>query len=168
MTTPRENLEAWLRDAYAMEGQAVTLLETQIERLDHYPQAIPRLRQHPEETRAQQAAVEECLGRLGASPSSFKEGAMKFGATMQGMVHGMASDEVLKHALGSHAFEQFEAGCYASLATAARTAGEPEIARTCERLMQQEQAMADWVWQQLPVLTTQYLERSAEGGPAKR
>ena len=47
----------------------------------------------------------------------------------------MASDEVLKHALASHAFEQFEAGCYCSLTAAAEEAGEPEIARSCERIM---------------------------------
>jgi hypothetical protein len=33
---PRDNLIAWLRDAYAMEGQAIELLEQQIERLEHY------------------------------------------------------------------------------------------------------------------------------------
>ena len=39
MTThPRDNLIAWLGDAYAMEGQAVELLERQIERLDHDPE----------------------------------------------------------------------------------------------------------------------------------
>ena len=168
MTTPRENLVAWLRDAYAMEGQATELLESQIQRLENYPQAQPRLRQHLEETKQQQAAIEECLGRLGERPSSLKEATMKFGANVQGMLHGLAGDEVLKHALGSHAFEQFEAGCYHSLGVAAEAAGEPEIARTCKRLMEQEQAMAAWVWEQIPTLTSTFLERDASGGPAKR
>ena len=168
MTTPREDLISWLRDAYAMEGQATQLLETQIERLDNYPEALPRLRQHLQETREQQAMVEQCLARLDADPSALKESAMKFAATMQGMLHAMSSDEVLKHALASHAFEQFEAGCYRSLTAAAETVGEPEIARTCEQIMRQEQEMAHWVWEQLPHMTEKYLRRAATGAEAKR
>ena len=168
MTTPRENLTNWLRDAYAMEGQAIELLETQIKRLENYPEALPRLRQHLHETREQQTQVEQCLARLDADPSALKESAMKFAATMQGMLHAMSSDEVLKHALASHAFEQFEAGCYRSLMAAAETVGEPEIARSCEQIMRQEQDMARWVWEQLPPMTEKYLRRAASGAEAKR
>ena len=166
MTTSRENLTNWLRDAYAMEGQAIQLLETQIERLESYPEALPRLRRHLDETREQQSQVEQCLHRLGTDTSTVKDTAMKIGATMQGMMHSMAGDEVLKHALGSNAFEHFEAGCYESLMIAAETAGEPEIARTCQRIMEQELDMAAWVWEQLPGLTQKYMER-AEAGAAE-
>ena len=168
MTTARENLTSWLRDAYAMEGQAIELLEAQIKRLESYPEALPRLRSHLNETGEQQTQVEQCLHRLGTDPSTLKESAMKFAANVQGMMHAMAGDEVLKHALGSHAFEQFEAGCYESLMVAAETAGEPDIARTCQRIMEQELDMAAWVWEQLPALTHKYLERSASGESAKR
>jgi ferritin-like metal-binding protein YciE len=167
MTTPRENLISWLSDAYAMEGQATELLEAQIKRLEHYPEALPRLRQHLQETRQQQSEVERCLHRLGTDPSTLKETAMKFAANVQGMLHAMAGDEVLKHALGSYAFEHFEAGSYQSLMVAAETAGEPEIARTCQRIMEQELDMAAWVWDQLPHLMQKYLERSTSGAEAK-
>ena len=167
MTTARENLTNWLRDAYAMEGQAIELLETQINRLENYPEALPRLRRHLDETREQQRQVQECLQRLGTDSSALKTAAMKTGATMQGMLHAMAGDEVLKHALGSNAFEHFEAGCYESLMVAAETAGEPEIARTCQRIMEQELDMAAWVWEQLPGLTQKYMERSESGAEAK-
>jgi ferritin-like metal-binding protein YciE len=93
---------------------------------------------------------------------------MKLGANVQGMLHGLAGDEVLKHALGSHAFEQFEAGCYRSLSVGAEAAGEPQIAQTCSRLMEQEQAMAAWFWEQIPDLTSTFIERDATGGAAKR
>jgi len=39
MTSLRENLAAWLRDAYAMKGQAIELLESQSNRLENYPEA---------------------------------------------------------------------------------------------------------------------------------
>jgi ferritin-like metal-binding protein YciE len=168
MTTARENLISWLRDAHAMEGQAITLLETQLERLEHYPEAKPRLQQHLQQTRDQVAAVERCLGKLGADPSTFKDSAMKLSATMQGMMSAMSTDEVLKHALASSAFEQFEASSYRSLVAAAEQAGESEIARTCEQLMKEEQDMAKWMWDQIPHLTKQYLAREATGASAKR
>lgn len=168
MTTPRENLAVWLRDAHAMEGQATQLLEAQIGRLEHYPEALPRLRQHLEETRAQQAAIEGCLEQIGSEHSALKESAMKLAANVQGMLHGLASDEVLKHALASHAFEQYEAGCYRALAVTAEAAGEAQIAATCRRIEEEEVAMAKWVWEQLPSLTRQYLDRAATGAAAKR
>ena len=68
----------------------------------------------------------------------------------------------------SPAFEHFEAASYCSLAAAAEDAGEPEIAKTCEGIVQQELAMADWVWRQLPPLTHKYLQRSEAGVQAKR
>jgi ferritin-like metal-binding protein YciE len=168
VATAKESLAAWLRDAHAMEGQAVSLLETQIQRLDSYPEALPRLRDHLAETKDQRAKVEQCLQKLGEDTSTLKDATMKVGANLQGLAHMMSSDEVLKHALASNAFEHFEAASYCSLAAAAEDAGEPEIARTCEGIMQQELAMADWVWQQLPPLTHKYLQRSEAGVQAKR
>jgi hypothetical protein len=50
---------------------------------------------------------------------------------------------------------------------AAETASEPEIARTCQRIMEQELDMAAWVWDQLPHLTEKYLERARSGAEAK-
>jgi ferritin-like metal-binding protein YciE len=168
MTTPRESLAAWLRDAHAMEGQAETLLKTQIDRLKNYPEALPRLRAHLQETEDQRAALEQCLERLGESTSGLKDGTMKVAANLQGLMHAMSSDEVLKNALASAAFEQFEAASYRMLVTAANVAGEPEIARVCETIMEQEVAMADWVWSQLAPLTEKYLQLDLAGAEAKR
>jgi len=168
MTSTRDSLAAWLRDAHAMETQAITLLETQLKRLESYPEALPRLRQHLEETKDHQAKVEGCLYKLGEETSTLKDAAMKVGASLQGVMHMMSTDEVLKHALASNAFEHFEAASYCSLAAAAEDAGEPEIAKTCENIMKQELAMADWVWQQLPPMTHKYLHREETGVQAKR
>ncbi len=168
MTTPRESLAAWLRDAHAMEGQAETLLTAQIERLENYPEALPRLRSHLEETKAQRQALETCLEQLGESTSSLKDGTMKVAANLQGWMHAMSGDEVLKNALASAAFEQFEAASYKMLVSAARVADEPEIARTCETLLEQEVSMADWVWSELQPLTEKYLRRELAGAEAKR
>jgi ferritin-like metal-binding protein YciE len=168
MTSPRESLAAWLRDAHAMEGQAETFLQTQIDRLKNYPEALPRLKSHLEETKQQKAAVERCLKQLGEDTSVLKDSTMKVAANLQGMAHAMSSDEVLKNALASAAFEQFEAASYRMLVSAAEVAGEPEIARICTTIMEQEVAMADWVWGQLQPMTQKYLSLEVAGADAKR
>ncbi|WP_333793540.1 ferritin-like domain-containing protein [Hyphomicrobium sp.] len=168
MTSARDSLAAWLRDAHAMEGQAETLLSAQIERLQNYPEALPRLRSHLEETKAQRQALERCLEKLGENTSTLKDGTMKMAANLQGWMHALSGDEVLKNTLASAAFEQFEAASYRMLVCAAKIAGEPEIARTCEHIMEQEVSMADWVWSELEPLTEKYLQREMAGMEAKR
>jgi len=117
-----------------MESQAVSLLETQASRLETYPEARAKIQAHPEETHRQRDAVEECLGKLGSDPSTLNDVTQKTIANVQGMFHAMSEDEVLKHALGGYSFEQFEAASYRMLPAAAREAGEPGIAETCERI----------------------------------
>ena len=168
MHSPKENLAAWLRDAHAMEGQAETLLQTQIDRLKNYPEALPRLKSHLQETQDQRAALERCLKQLGEDTSTLKDSAMKVAANLQGMMHAMSSDEVLKNTLASAAFEQFEAASYRMLVTAAQIAGEPQIAKTCETIMEQEVSMADWVWGQLSPMTEKYLSLDMADAEAKR
>lgn len=168
MTTATESLAIWLRDAHAMELQAESLLETQINRLENYPEVLPRLRAHLEETKQHKQMVEKCLTSLGEDASVLKDTTMKATANIQGMFQSLASDEVLKNALASAAFEQFEAASYRMLVTAAEKAGEPMIARTCETIMEQEISMADWAWGQLEPLTEKYLSLEAVGGQGKR
>jgi ferritin-like metal-binding protein YciE len=65
-TQPRDNLIAWLRDAYAMEGQAIELLERQIERREHYPEIRNKLQEHlgqPEASRQPSSKPSICSAR---------------------------------------------------------------------------------------------------------
>ncbi|KVE28947.1 hypothetical protein WS67_08330 [Burkholderia singularis] len=169
MTSPREYLEDWLRDAYAMERQAETMLSAQLSRLDNYPLLHAQLRQHLDETRIQQTLVEGCLRRLGTTPSAIKDLAARIAA--YGQVAGglLAEDEVVKHAMACYMFEQVEIAAYTVLIVAADAAGESEIRANCERLRQQEFDMASWLARQLPDITTAFLERSSvERSDAKR
>jgi ferritin-like metal-binding protein YciE len=157
-----------LRNAHALEGQAIEITERQAERLEHYPEMRARIQQHVEESRQQQAMVEQCLSRLGTSPSSLKEMALSLMGNMQAMAHAMAGDEVLKNTFASYAFEHFEIASYRSLIAMAETAGEPEIARTCEQILRQEERMAAWIGDRLEEITRQFLARSETGVAAKR
>jgi ferritin-like metal-binding protein YciE len=93
---------------------------------------------------------------------------MKVAASIEGMMHALASDEVMKHDLANYAFEQFEAASYQALIIAAEQAGQREVASTCSTILHQEEEMAEWLWGHLPQLTHQYLQRSTSGRDAKR
>ncbi|MBR8237825.1 MULTISPECIES: ferritin-like domain-containing protein [unclassified Burkholderia] len=161
MANQHEHLEDWLRDAYAMERQAETMIDAQMRRVGHYPQLQDRLRLHLDETLGQQALVEACLMRLGTSPSATKDLAARVAAYGQIASGMLADDEVVKTALAAYAFAQLEIAAYTALVAAAQAAGEDEIRACCERILQQERDMAAWLLRHLPELTTAFLDRSA-------
>lgn len=168
MTAPRDHLIDGLQNAHAVEAQAMSLLKMQIGRLENYPEMLPRLQDHLRETEQQSANLERCLQSLGSDFSSLKDAATKLAAIMQGMFHMAATDEVLKNTFTSHSFERFEAAAYQSLIKMAEVANEPEVARVAREHLAQEEAMADWVFQNIPLITEKYLLRSAAGQTAKR
>ena len=53
MTVSRENLTTWLRDAYAMENQAIEILKKQVSRLEHYPELRAKVSSHLDESHRQ-------------------------------------------------------------------------------------------------------------------
>jgi ferritin-like metal-binding protein YciE len=163
----REHLVAWLRDAHAMELQSIELLEKQAGRLEHYPELLAKVRAHLAQSHSQAQRVERCLARLGAGPSGAKDLAGKMVGATQQLSGLFAGDEVVKSALADHTFEHYEMASYRVLIAAAEEAGEPEVARICEEILHEEEAMADWLAGHLPELTRRYLDRDAAGEPAK-
>lgn len=138
------------------------MLKAQAARLEHYPQLKTRIEQHIEETHGQQRLLEECLKRLDSSPSTLKDiGAklMAFGQAVAGMT---VSDEVVKGAMSGYVFENMEIAAYTVLIAAAREVGDAETLAALERILPQEQAMADWLRDHLPELTQAFLARDSQ------
>lgn len=172
MTSQRDpklsNLIDWLRDAHAMEAQAETMLKAMASRIEHYPELKARIEQHIIETQGQARAIAGCLERHGEDTSTFKDTGGRLMASLQGMGGMMASDEVVKGALISHAFEALEVASYLSLRAAATDVGDVQTARVCEEILKEEEAMQQWLHEHIPTLTTQFLARAAGPGEAKR
>ena len=168
MATIRDTLTAWLRDAHAMENQAISILEGQEGRLEHYPELRAKISQHLQQTRRQAELLEGCLERLGEDRSVFKAGMGKLMGNVQAMSGLFVSDEVVKGAIASYTFEHFEIASYKSLIAAAEEAGEPEVRGLCEQILHEEEGMARWLGEHLPEVTRAYLVREATGQPAKR
>ncbi|WP_275629521.1 DUF892 family protein [Pseudomonas sp. 273] len=169
MTSKKDNLLDWLRDAHAMEQQAERMLKAQAERLEHYPQLKTRIEAHLQETLEQQRLLEGCLERLGSSPSTLKDVGAKLMAFAQGIGGMTVSDEVVKGAMSGYVFENVEIAAYTVLIAAARALGDAQTQAVLEQILPQEVAMAEWLRGHLPELTQAFLARdSTPDAEAKR
>ncbi|HEX3973560.1 MAG TPA: ferritin-like domain-containing protein [Stellaceae bacterium] len=165
--TVRAFLIEGLRNAHAMESQAISLTSGQADRLKHYADLERRVREHLKETEGQRDRLERCLERLGTSASTLKDAALKMGANLQMLLHSMASDEVIKNVLASFAFESFEIISYKALLETARLDGDTEVIAVCQENLREEEAMADWIDHHLPDIIHKYLSRSSADVQAK-
>lgn len=160
MASVKDNLLDWLKDAHAMEQQAESMLTAQAERLENYPDLKQRIQQHIEETRWQQQEVDAAIKRLGGSPSTFKDMTGKLMAFGQAVAGSAMSDEVIKGSMSGYVFENLEIATYTVIITAAKAAGDTETAAACEKILEQEKAMAQWILEHLAPTTQQFLGRS--------
>jgi ferritin-like metal-binding protein YciE len=159
MTKAEEDLMAWLRNAHAMEEQAVTMLEALAGRTGDYPSVKTRVEQHLAETRKQAEVLEGCIKRRGGDTSTLKVMAAKVIAFGQGMSGMFVDDEIVKGAMASYTFEHMEIAAYRVLIAAADAVGDAQTKAACERILKEELAMASDLEAQLPMLTREYLSR---------
>ena len=151
-----------LNNAHALENQALSLMDRQIERLDNYPEMAAMLRQHRVETEGQIARLEEILSSLGESHSALKDAALSFSGNMAALGHAFAGDEVIKNSFANYAFENFEIASYTGLITLAED-GFPQSISALQMTLGEEQRMADWVRENIPATTRRYVALREEG-----
>src|SRR5215216_6711182 len=139
-----KDLVKYLRDAHALEAQAMQLLETgpQIAGLD----ALAALfREHLEQTREHQRLVDERLAAHGSGPSRFQAGGMRVGALNIGTFFKAQPDTPVKLAGFAYAFEALETGAYELLMRTALRAGDGETVAVAERILGEEKQAAERV-----------------------
>jgi ferritin-like metal-binding protein YciE len=134
----------YLRDAHAIEGQAIALLETgpKIAGFDALKHVFS---EHLPETREQQRMIDERLSELGSGPARFQAGALRMGALNLGTFFKLQPDTPVKLAGFAYAFEALEAGGYELLSRTADRAGDTQTAALARRILAQEQAAAEKV-----------------------
>ncbi|MGE8547958.1 ferritin-like domain-containing protein [Alcaligenes sp. WGS1538] len=157
-----EHLMDWLRDAHAMEEQSETMLSSMLSRIESYPELRMRIQRHIDETREQQRLVRTCIERRGGDTSLLKDLTGKVMAAFQGFSGVFASDEVVKGAMFSFAFENLEIAAYTQLKDAADFLGDMETAAVCQRILGEERAMAQWLEEHSPALVQSFLARSED------
>ena len=116
-----------LRNAHALETEAVQIIERQLDRLTSYPEMKQRIHMHLEETRNQQRRLEEILSSHGDSPSTFKEAALGF----MGNVAALAHPNIRVITVAPHEAEFWDSPgtviSYVKMAAAAISNTRPEV-----------------------------------------
>ena len=153
----KELVIAWLNDAHAMELGIAQVLERHAEEAKDHPNMQAGLQRHLEQTRRHAELVMGCVERMGGEISGVKSGMASVMGAVQGMTTKLAKDELIKNTLHDYGTEHFEIGCYTSLIAAAEDLGDQETARVCREILRDDQAMADFLFQQIPPTTIEML-----------
>src|SRR4051794_22465772 len=99
-----ELLTVGLRNAHAMENQALSIMKPQVARIENYPEVASRLQQHIEETEEQERRLEQLLDRFDDSASSVKDTMSSVMGSMAALGHSTSGDEILKNSFANFAF----------------------------------------------------------------
>jgi ferritin-like metal-binding protein YciE len=166
-TQPRDLFVTGLKNAHAMENQALSIMKPQLHRIENYPEVAAKLEQHIRETENQIVRLEEVLDNLAADKSTLKDLALSFTGSMAAIGHTVAPDEILKNSFANFAFENFEIAAYKSLITLAEYADLPALATPLKANLDEELAMARWLDDNIAAVTTKFAALKQHGETAK-
>jgi ferritin-like metal-binding protein YciE len=158
---------AGLRNAHAMENQAVSIIKPQLSRIENYPQVERRLAEHLRETEAQMTRLEDILASLDESTSTVKDWMLSAGGSMAAIGHSLADDEILKNSLANFAFENYEIAAYNSLVVMAEMGGFQGAIGALRENLSEEENMARWLSENLRDVTAEFVARREAGETAK-
>lgn len=158
----RDVLIVGLRNAHAVESQAIELLERQASALDDYPEVQARVQDHLGETERQLERLEQALEMLGEDTSAVKDTALSALGNFMAIANTMADDAILKNSFASYSFEHYEIAAYESLIELAEMAEAREIIPLLEETLQEERAMANWLGNSVRQVTRQYVQDRAQ------
>lgn len=167
-STLREVFVAGLKNAHAVEHQALALIDRQLDRYRHYPELSNRLHAHRIETERQIGRLDEILRGFNDRASAFKDMTLSLVGNMLALSHTPAPDEVLKNSFVNLAFENFEIASYTSLIALAEAGAYHDALPLLGQSLREEQDMAAWVLEAVPAITLRYVDLRADGRGAGR
>ena len=111
-TALRDIFVTGLKNAHAMENQALAIMKPQLSRIEKYPEVAARLKTHISETEGQIGRLENILSSMDEDSSTLKDLALSVGGSVAALGHTLAGDEILKNTFASFAFENYEIAAY--------------------------------------------------------
>lgn len=145
-----DQLNTYLADVHALEGQSKKLLEKGRE-MDLPEPLRAAFDHHLSETEGHLEKIERRLDDRGATPSAVKDAALRLGALNWGVFFAAQPDTPAKLAGFAYAVENLEVAAYELLLRVARRAGDGETVALAESILGEEKAAAKTVADQWPV-----------------
>ncbi|MBY0334982.1 MAG: ferritin-like domain-containing protein [Acetobacteraceae bacterium] len=152
-----------LKNAHALEKQAVQLLSRQVERLENYPEMSAKMQQHIQESETQADRLEQILERHGTSNSMLKDFATQLSGNLAALMHAPMQDEVVKNTFANYAFEHFEIAAYRALIAMAEAVGDQQAIPLLRESLAEEERTAEWIGQRIEKTMLEYAQREAVG-----
>jgi len=137
-----EQLDKYLTDAHALEGQALQLLEKG-PKLAGVPSLATAYEEHRAETEVHQRLIAERLNERGAAPNKIKDAAMRLGALNWGAFFQAQPDTPAKLVAFAYAFEYLEIAAYELLRRVAQRLGDDQTLAIAGRILSEERAAAE-------------------------
>jgi len=167
-TTAQDLFVTGLKNAHAMENQALSIMKPQASRIENYPEVEAQIQKHITETEGQIARLERILETLGEDKSSLKDLALSLAGTLAVVGHTVAPDEILKNSMANFAFENFEIAAYKSLIALADASGNTTAISDLELNLEEELAMAEWLDENIEMVTLKFAALKEAGETAKK
>lgn len=167
-TTTRDLFITGLKNAHAMENQALSIMRPQATRIESYPEVEAMLNRHVSETEGQIQRLETILDSLDADRSALKDMALSVAGTFAAVGHTVAPDEILKNSMANFAFENYEIAAYKSLLALAEASGNTMALEGLEANLEEEIAMAEWLDSNIEAVTLQFAALKEAGETAKK
>lgn len=166
--TPKEQFIAWLNDAYSTEIALIPVLLNHAKDAREYPEIYERDMRHAEETRRQADDLKNLIERLGGKVSTAKTVLGKMLGAGQSISTEFFQDEITKNFLADYAAEHFEIASYKALIATAEQIGEHEAIPVLESILREEEEMARWIEEHLPMAVRIGLEKTTTQGARKQ
>ncbi len=164
MAQDNKILVSWLKDAHSMEKALVPVLENHAKDAKGHPELQSRIEQHVAETKQHAQIVEDCLNRLGTDTSGLKDAVGRVTGGMNSVATAPFGDELVKDGLADFATENMEIAAYNALITAANELGDTRTAEACQQILRDEQDMARFLAQHLPMAVHEAVAKSETRG----
>lgn len=155
-------LDKYLADAHAIEGQSLSLLEKGRD-LARSSELAGVYAEHYAETREHRQLVAARLQARGSAPSKLKDAALRLGALNWGVFFAAQPDTAAKLAAFAFAVEHLECGAYEMLRRIAQRASDPETMQLAEQILTQERAAAERIRSLFPQALDAALEDQGVG-----
>jgi ferritin-like metal-binding protein YciE len=164
----RELFVVGLKNAHATARNGLTMLESQVRRLEQYPSLKEKLETNLEQKKGQLTRLEDLLESHGESRSLLKDTVMSASAGIAQLAGAMADDEIIKNSFATLAHAKFEAAAYETLILFGEAAGEaPARLRPLQQSLSEERGLATYIEENLRATGMRYLELRSQGKQAK-
>ena len=156
MATANERLMQWLHDARAMQQHAKEMLRALARHIENYPEVKAQTKRLLQETQDHAIALQDCIEWRGGDTSILKDPAGQPEATEKCLSGAFVGPKAVKRAMTEIS------GYNIIIAAAADAADDSETREVCEKILRQEEAMAEWLKNYLASATAEYLGRREE------